>query len=83
MPTQFASQYGMRRNPAGEWMSKHFQFESVMSVSGSNADYRGMIKPSEQANVLSYILKGFGVASGVSTELSKVLLQLLMKQLNH
>ena len=71
MPTQFASQYGMRRNPAGEWMSKHFQFESVMSVSGSNADYRGMIKPSDQANVLSYILKGFGVASGVSTELSK------------
>ena len=71
MPTQFASQYGMRRNPAGEWMSKHFHFESVMSVSGSNADYRGMIKPSEQANVLSYILKGFGVASGVSSELSK------------
>ncbi|MEY3236205.1 MAG: hypothetical protein RI883_306, partial [Bacteroidota bacterium] len=71
MPTQFASQYGIRRNPAGEWMSKHFQFETVMSVSGSNADYRGMIKPSEQANVLSYILKGFSVASGVSSELSK------------
>jgi MoCo/4Fe-4S cofactor protein with predicted Tat translocation signal len=71
LPTQFATQYGTRRNPEGEWMSKHFQFESVMTVTGSNADYRGMIKPSEQANVLSFILKGFGVNSGVSTTLSK------------
>jgi len=51
-------------------MSKHFQFESVMSLSGSNADVRGMIKPSEQANVLSYLLKGFGVNSGVSSDLA-------------
>jgi molybdopterin-containing oxidoreductase family iron-sulfur binding subunit len=71
MPTQFATQYGQRRNPDGEWMSKHFHFESVMSVTGSNADYRGMIKPSEQAKVLAYILKAFNVSTGVSTELSK------------
>lgn len=71
LPTQFATQYGLKRNPDGEWMSKHFQFESVMTVTGSNADYRGMIKPSEQANVLAYILKGFGVSTGVSTDLSK------------
>jgi len=71
MPTQFATQYGQTRNPDGEWMSKHFQFESVMSVTGSNADYRGMIKPSEQAKVLAYILKAFNVNAGVSTDLSK------------
>ena len=70
LPTQFATQYGTRRNPDGEWMSKHFQFESVMTVTGSNADYRGMIKPSEQANVLSYILKAFGVNTPVSTALN-------------
>jgi MoCo/4Fe-4S cofactor protein with predicted Tat translocation signal len=70
LPTQFATQYGLRRDPSADWMSKHFQFESMMSVTGSNADYRGMIKPSEQANVLAYILKGFGVATGVVTELS-------------
>lgn len=71
MPTQFAAQYGSKRNPSGVWMSKHFQFESIMSITGSNADYRGMIKPSEQANVLAYILqKGFGVSTGVSTKLS-------------
>jgi molybdopterin-containing oxidoreductase family iron-sulfur binding subunit len=70
MPTQFAKQYGSKRNPSGDWMSKHFQFESIMSVTGSNADSRGMIKPSEQANVLAYILKGFGVSTSVSTNLS-------------
>lgn len=67
----FSSDYGKRRDPNGEWMSRHFQFESVMSISGSNADYRGMIKPSEQANVLSYILGKFGVNTGVSANLDK------------
>jgi molybdopterin-containing oxidoreductase family iron-sulfur binding subunit len=71
LPTQFATQYGTRRNPDGEWMSKHFQFESVMSITGSNADYRGMIKPSEQVNVLSYILKAFGVSTSASASLDK------------
>ena len=71
MPTVFTGQYGERRNPDGEWMSKHFQFESVMSVTGSNADVRGMIKPSEQANVLAYMLGEFGVSTSVSTKLSK------------
>jgi MoCo/4Fe-4S cofactor protein with predicted Tat translocation signal len=71
MPTQFATQYGLGRNPDGDWMSKHFQFESVLSVTGSNADRRAMIKPSEQAAVLAYILKGFGVNTTNSGELSK------------
>lgn len=70
MPTVFTGQYGERRNPDGEWMSKHFQFESVMSITGSNADVRGQIKPSEQANVLAYILKnGFNVSTNVSAKL--------------
>ena len=71
LPTQFAPQYGLTRNPEGDWMSKHIHFESVLSLTGSNADYRGMIKPSEQGNVLAYILKGFGVSTGISTDLSK------------
>ena len=64
---QFSAQYGMTRNPDGEWMSKHFQFESIMSITGSNADYRGMIKPSEEANVLAYLLNKFGVKTSAST----------------
>lgn len=72
LPTQFAPQYASRRNPDGEWMSKHFQFESVMSVTGSNADVRAMIKPSEQANVLAYMLGKMGAnVSGASSTLSE------------
>lgn len=72
MGTQFSAQYALGRNPEGKWMSKHFQFESMMSITGSNADERGMIKPSEQANVLAAILKGLGKStSGVATTLSE------------
>ena len=72
LPTQFSAQYGKTRNPDNDWMSRHFQFESMMSVTGSNADYRGMIKPSEQANVIAALLKGLGGStSGVSTTLRK------------
>lgn len=70
LSNQYANQYGSRRVPEGEWMNRHFQFESIMSVTGSNADYRAMIKPSEQAAVLSYILGEFGVNTGVSAALN-------------
>jgi molybdopterin-containing oxidoreductase family iron-sulfur binding subunit len=70
LPTQFAPQYGGTRNPDGEWMSKHFQFESMMSITGSNADVRAMIKPSEQASVLAYMLSKFNVSTGVSVKLN-------------
>lgn len=69
LATQYQAQYGSRRNPDGEWMNRHFQFESNLSLTGSNADYRGMIKPSQQANVLAYLLEKFGVRTGVSTKL--------------
>ncbi len=69
LSTEYTHQYGTRRNPDLDWMSKHYQFESNLSVAGSNADYRGMIKPSEQANVLAYLLGKFGVNTGVSTKL--------------
>lgn len=69
LPTQFTGQYGSRRNPDGEWMSKHFQFETNMSQTGANADYRGLIKPSQQGVALAYLHKavtGTSV-SGVDT----------------
>lgn len=70
LSTQYQAQYGDTRNPDGEWMSKHFQFETMMSITGSNADGRAMIKPSQEANVLAYILKAFGVSvNGASSEL--------------
>ena len=71
LSNQYAAQYGETRNPDADWMSKHFQFESVLSLSGTNADYRAMIKPSEQAAVLAYILKAFNVTTGVTVSLDK------------
>ena len=60
LSNEYAVQYGTTRNPDGAWMSKHFQFESIMSITGSNADHRAQVKPSQYANVLNYILKGIG-----------------------
>ena len=70
LPTQFTSQYITRRNPDGDWMSKHYQFESNMSVTGSNADTRFMLKPSEEAGVIAKLIQLVGgSASGVKAEL--------------
>ena len=71
LPNQFSGQYGLTRNPDNDWMSKHYQFESVLSITGSNADVRGMIKPSEQKNVLAYMLNAFGVSTNISKALNK------------
>jgi MoCo/4Fe-4S cofactor protein with predicted Tat translocation signal len=70
LSNQYAAQYGERRKPEGEWMSKHYQFESIMSVTGSNADERGPIKVSEQANTLAYLIKGLGGSTQVGSELN-------------
>lgn len=69
LSTQFVGQYASKRNPDGEWMSKHFQFEANMSQTGSNADVRGLIKPSQQGIALAYIHDkiGAGKISGVDT----------------
>lgn len=70
MPVQFMADFLLTRNPDNEWMSRHFQFESNMSMTGSNADVRSMIKPSEQGKVLALLYKkitGSSVA-GISTE---------------
>ena len=68
LANEYAVQYGVNRVP-GKGMSKHFQFESIMSITGSNADGRAQIKPSETANVLAYILKGIGGATALSSTL--------------
>ncbi len=56
--TEHSPQYTSRRNPDGDWMSKHYQFETNMSLTGSNADVRGAIRPSERgaATVMLYNL---------------------------
>ncbi len=50
--TQYVKQYAKNRNPQADWMSKHFQFEGSLSLSGSNADVRVPILPSQEGRVL-------------------------------
>ncbi|MFM9004289.1 MAG: molybdopterin-dependent oxidoreductase, partial [Flavobacteriales bacterium] len=67
MPAAFTAQYAQTRKPEGEWMSKHYQFESNMSLTGSNSDVRVPIKPSQQGAVAAalYAAVTGGSASGV------------------
>ncbi len=48
MPTQFIAQYSKNRNPQADWMSKHYHIESRLSLTGSNADVRIPILPSQE-----------------------------------
>ncbi|MGB2514766.1 MAG: TAT-variant-translocated molybdopterin oxidoreductase [Flavobacteriaceae bacterium] len=55
----FDGSYAKGRVPAGEEghqkMSKHFQFESNMSLAGANADHRVPATPAELKNILASI----------------------------
>ena len=51
--------YSKRRNPKLGNMSKHYQIESTLTLTGSNADERIQIKPSEQAGLLSNLYNCF------------------------
>jgi molybdopterin-containing oxidoreductase family iron-sulfur binding subunit len=53
----YSSDYVKGRNPNSGKMSKHFQIESNLSLTGSNADKRIVIKPSEQKRLLSDIYR--------------------------
>jgi len=49
-----ARQYTSNRKPENGKMSRHYQFESLLSVTGANADTRAPIKASEQEQ---YVLR--------------------------
>ncbi len=54
-PVEFTSQYVQNRNNKSlqnKKMSRHIQFESGMSLTGTNADVRILIKPSEEGVAL-------------------------------
>jgi len=49
-PVEFMGQYAANRklSKTKNTMSQHFQFETALSLTGSNADYRQPIKPSQE-----------------------------------
>jgi len=63
----YIKDYAEARKPDNKWMSKHFQFEANMSLTGSNADVRTPIKPSQYGLVLAVLLNNVGGAGAKTT----------------
>jgi molybdopterin-containing oxidoreductase family iron-sulfur binding subunit len=61
-PVEFARHYATNRkvDPKNPSMSKHYQFESLLSLTGSNADERYTHKPSEAGAVALALLAELG-----------------------
>ena len=64
-PIEFTKGYAKTREISEDKreMSRHFQFESNLSLTGANADYRGLMKPSQEAAVLTQI---YNIVAGKS-----------------
>ncbi|MFP4093676.1 MAG: TAT-variant-translocated molybdopterin oxidoreductase [Cyclobacteriaceae bacterium] len=56
-PITFARQYAQTRKVSQrkQVMSRHYQFEANLSLTGANADYRTAIKPSEEGKVIAML----------------------------
>jgi molybdopterin-containing oxidoreductase family iron-sulfur binding subunit len=62
-PLEFSRQYVSKRNNAsleGKKMSRHIQFETGLSLTGSNADARLPLKPSEEGIALLNLYAALG-----------------------
>lgn len=76
---------GRKLLESGDQMSRHYQFESGMTITGSNADVRIPVKPSEEgllvANLYNGILKAKGLnpvaVPATSVDLSSLVADLL------
>jgi MoCo/4Fe-4S cofactor protein with predicted Tat translocation signal len=67
-PVEFAAQYATNRkvdtqNPK---MSRHIQVESRMSMTGSNADNRILVKPSEQGAAITVLYNAVAAATNTA-----------------
>jgi MoCo/4Fe-4S cofactor protein with predicted Tat translocation signal len=65
-PVQFAHDYSKTRKVTGKGskMSRHIQVESFMSLTGSNADNRIQVKPSEQGVAIAHLYNAVAAAAG-------------------
>ena len=68
-PIEFANQYANNRrikNVKGAKMSRHIQVESHMSLTGSNADNRIMVRPSEQGAAIVTLYNALAAKAGAA-----------------
>ncbi len=68
-PTVYAHQYAKRRKLGGgkKSMSRHYQFESNLSLTGSNADYRTPVKPSQQGLIAAALYNKVAAKAGAAS----------------
>lgn len=67
-PVEFSREYAHNRkiSKASAEMNRHFQFEANMSLTGANADYRYMVKPSEFGKVLIALYNAIAEKTGAT-----------------
>lgn len=73
-PAEYAYRYGISRdlqNGRTE-MVKHYQFESGLSITGSKADERYAIKPSEEPGVILQLYNEIAKLAGQTTVTSEI-----------
>ena len=68
-PIENSKQYGKSREVSEQKrdMSRHYHFESILTLSGANADYRTQIKPSEEGAVAVQLYNLIAAKAGKST----------------
>ncbi len=76
-PIEFAKQYSQNRkiDEKNSNMSRHYQFESNLTLTGANADYRTMVRPSQHGLVVAQLynlIAGKAGNTSVSAGIDKV-----------
>jgi Fe-S-cluster-containing dehydrogenase component len=75
-PIEYAAQYVKRRSldpESASVMSRHIQIESHMSLTGSNADNRVLVKPSEQSAAIAQLYNELsGKMGGTTIQISSI-----------
>ena len=66
-PVKFSSDYGQNRVPKNGKMSKHIHFESLMSLTGANADVRVPMRASNMGSHLITLYNELAAKAGVSS----------------
>ena len=71
-PSEFAGQWAKTRRVSSaeggnKEMSRHYQFETIMSNTGANADYRSTYKPSQEGLVVTALYNAIASKLGGAT----------------
>ncbi len=77
-PDTFSGQYGQTRKLSSSKdgkkdMSRHYQFEAVLSLTGANADYRTAVKPSQLGLVATALYNKIAAKAGAAPVVSQAI----------